>query len=323
MTARPQLTDALQAAWQYGRTPWPSVRAAQDAALRRLALHAYHEVRYYHRLFERHRLHPRHLRGAVDLDLVPITGREDLRAQRPGDLLARGSDPAALIAAGTAEGEPVRYRSWLEDLLQLLQRTRALTALGVQPRHRVALVGHGAGRDWERHGLALQFVGLRHRRSFEVAGDAAAAAVALRQYGPDVMIGAPEALDRLASCATRAALEPRLVIVEGRPPLPRLRTRLSDAFRAPVRATYGLAADTLLAAECGETGAFHVADGWALLEVLADGRAAAPGERGEVVVTLLHSYAMPVLRHRTGHVATRGGPCGCGAPCTTILAPDA
>jgi phenylacetate-CoA ligase len=59
-----------------------------------------------------------------------------------------------------------------------------------------------------------------------------------------------------------------------------------------------------------------------LLEVLADGRPAAAGERGEVSVTLLHSYAMPILRYRLGHHATRGGPCACGAPYSTILAPD-
>ena len=81
MTARPQLADALHAAWGYARTSRAELRASQDAALRRLALHAYDQVRYYRKLFDRHRLHPRHLRGVVDLDLVPPTSRDDLRAQ--------------------------------------------------------------------------------------------------------------------------------------------------------------------------------------------------------------------------------------------------
>ena len=35
-------------------------------------------------------------------------------------------------------------------------------------------------------------------------------------------------------------------------------------------------------------------------------------DAAELAVTLLHSYAMPVLRYRLGHRATRGGPCACG-----------
>jgi phenylacetate-CoA ligase len=43
-----------------------------------------------------------------------------------------------------------------------------------------------------------------------------------------------------------------------------------------------------------------------------------PGERGEVVVTNLHAYAMPFIRYRIGDLATRGVPCRCGVPFATI-----
>jgi phenylacetate-CoA ligase len=320
VSARPVLTDALHAAWGHPGTPRPQLRASQDAALRRLALHAYDQVRYYRRLFDRHRLLPRHLRGVVDLELVPPTGRDDLAAQDRSSLLARGSDPASLVAVRPDAG-PVLYRTWLEDLLHLLHRVRALAGVGLEPGERVAIVRGGDGPDIERHRLALHLLGLRRRRVFGGAGDPAQQAREVAAFEPGVVAGTAAVLDRLA--AAGAAIRPRLVVVEGRPPLPRLRARLTDAFQAPVRAVYGLGADTPLAAECRETGAFHASDGWALLEVLVDGRPAAVGERGELAVTLLHSYAMPVLRYRLGHLATRGGPCACGAPFSTILAPDA
>jgi phenylacetate-CoA ligase len=322
VTARPQLAGALHAAWGSARTSRAELRASQDAALRRLAVHAYDQVRYYHRLFDRHRLHPRHLRGVVDLDLVPLSGRDDLRAQPSADLLARDTQPSTLLRVPTAGG-PALYRTWLEDVLQLLHRVRSLGGVGVQARDRIAIVGAGDARDRERHGLALHLLGLRRRRVFDGSRDPVEVALAVAAFQPEVLAGTPGMLDRLAAGGpAAAAIRPRLVVVEGTPPMPRLRARLSDAFDAPVRATYGLGAETLLGAECRETGAFHISDGWVLLEVLADGRPAAAGERGEVAVTLLHSYAMPILRYRLGHHATRGGPCACGAPYSTILAPD-
>ena len=321
MSVRPQLTEALHAAWGYSRTSHAELRASQDAALRRLAVHAYDQVRYYHRLFERHRLHPRHLRGVVDLDLIPATTRDDLLAQDRLHLLARDTDPSVLISLRPDGRGPALYRTWLEDLLHLLHRVRALGGLGVHPRDRVAIVRGADGPDVERHGLALHLLGLRRRGVFGGAAQPARLAADVEAFMPDVLAGTPAVLDRLAAAAPD--IHPRLVVVEGRPPLPRLRNRLAEAFRAPVRAVYGLGADTPLAAECRETGAFHANDGWALLEVLVDGRPAAVGERGELAVTLLHSYAMPVVRYRLGHLATRGGPCACGAPFSTIFAPDA
>ena len=321
VSARPLLADAVQAAWAHPGTPRARLRASQDAALRRLLAHAYDTVRFYRRHFDRHRLLPRHLRGVVDLDLLPPTGREELAGVDRGNLLARGTDRSTLMPVRPEGGGPTLYRTTLEDLLHLVHRVRALTAAGVLPGERVAVVRDGDGMDIERHGLALHLLGLRRRRVFGGREEPARTAAKVAGYEPGVLAGTAAGLDRLAASGT--AIRPRLVVVEGTPPLPRLRTRLADAFRAPVRAVYGLGTDTPLATECRDTGAFHVNDGWAVLEVLVDGRPAAAGERGELAVTLLHSYAMPVLRYRLGHRATRGGPCACGAPFSTILTPDA
>jgi phenylacetate-CoA ligase len=73
-----------------------------------------------------------------------------------------------------------------------------------------------------------------------------------------------------------------------------------------------------MAWECRHSGDLHTCDDGVLIEVLVDGRPAEPGERGEVVVTNLHAYAMPFIRYRIGDVATREAPCGCGAPFAAI-----
>jgi phenylacetate-CoA ligase len=84
---------------------------------------------------------------------------------------------------------------------------------------------------------------------------------------------------------------------------------------------YGSHEFKLIAWECRETGGLHVSDDSVVLEVLRDGRPAAPGETGEVVATALHSFAMPFLRYRLADVVTRGATaCPCGAPFSTIAA---
>jgi phenylacetate-CoA ligase len=73
-----------------------------------------------------------------------------------------------------------------------------------------------------------------------------------------------------------------------------------------------------MAWECRHSGDLHTCDDGVLVEVLRDGRPVEAGERGEVVVTNLHAYAMPFIRYRIGDLATRGAPCGCGAPFATV-----
>lgn len=107
----------------------------RDARLRSLLVHAYERVPYYRKLFDRHRLHPRHIRGAVDLELIPITTKQDLRGLPAHEILASGMNLARLLSVRTSgsTGEPFTIRrTWLEDKRQYLLRLRALRSLGMR-----------------------------------------------------------------------------------------------------------------------------------------------------------------------------------------------
>jgi hypothetical protein len=112
---------------------------------------------------------------------------------------------------------------------------------------------------------------------------------------------------------------PRLVVVGGEVLTPLMRQQIRAAFGAPVREWYGSHEFNLLAWECDETGLLHVCDDAVVVEIVRDGRPVTVGQRGEVVVTGLHSFAMPFIRYRLGDVATRGPDrCPCGAPFSTL-----
>jgi len=325
--ARPEIAPTLSAAWRHSRAGRAELRLWQDARLRRLVRQAYDAVPFYRRLFDRHRLHPRHIRGVMDLGLIPFTDKTEMRGQPPGDLLARGHDPAALLTVRTSgsSGEPFTIRrTWLEDKLQYLLRRRALGELGI--RHRdllvaVGLVGRPASGDRKLVGRGFRALGLWPQEVLDGLQDPVQLAYRLRQLRPDVLAGLPGMLDRLTAPELVGSLEtvrPRLLVVGGEVTTPAMRARIGRAFGAPVYETYGSHECPLIAAECRHSGLLHAAGDAVLVEVLVDGRPAEPGERGEVVITNLHAYAMPFIRYRIGDVATRGAPCGCGAPFGTL-----
>src|SRR5262249_8028755 len=92
---------------------------------------------------------------------------------------------------------------------------------------------------------------------------------------------------------------------------------IEEVFACRVTNRYGCEEVSLIACECERHEGLHVNADNLLVEVLRDGRPAAPGEPGSVVVTDLSNRAMPLLRYQVGDVAVatdRLCPCGRGLP---------
>lgn len=99
-----------------------------------------------------------------------------------------------------------------------------------------------------------------------------------------------------------------------------LRKRFHDEFGVQVRQTYGTADVGSLAYECFEASGMHIPDE-IILELLdpATGKPVAPGEIGEVVVTL-PSILYPLVRFATGDLSIRTDePCPCGRTSARLL----
>ena len=138
----------------------------------------------------------------------------------------------------------------------------------------------------------------------------------LLQEDPDYLITHASNLGALAELSLRKAIR-----------LPRLRQArtfseaLRPTLRETVRAAWGVEiADVYsceeagyIALQCPQHEHYHVQAENLIVEVLdADGKPCAPGETGEVVLTTLHNFAMPLIRYRLGDYAEFGDPCSCG-----------
>ncbi len=330
VTGRPTLLRTVLAFRRHPGAARTELAAFQNAALRRLVVHAYANVPYYRALFDQSGLRLQDIRGTADLHRIPVTTKQVLQAYSPEYLVARGRDPDQLVKAKTSgsSGEPFTIRrTWLEQGLQYLLRIRAFGQFGLRPRDRIAYVQavHPPDpKDKKFIGRMLSALGIGTILKVDGLQEPGEVVRRLDGFQPDVLTGMPGMLCRLAEYLLACdwhGLRPRFVVVGGEVLTPLMRRRLEEAFGVPVHNTYGSHEVPLLGWECPQTGEFHVCDDGVILEVLCDGRPVAPGGRGEVVVTNLHAYAMPFIRYRLGDVVTRGGErCACGQPFSTIRA---
>jgi phenylacetate-CoA ligase len=145
---------------------------------------------------------------------------------------------------------------------------------------------------------------------------------ALKRYRPQFLHGYSGALAHIAAAATdedRRMIRPRAVMAGGDALSVGMRRQIQAGFGAPVYSAYGSQELGLIAQECRRSHELHTCDHGVVVEILADGRPAEPGEHGELVGTSLCFYAMPFIRYRLGDLVTAGTrQCPCGRPFGTI-----
>lgn len=93
------------------------------------------------------------------------------------------------------------------------------------------------------------------------------------------------------------------------------REPIEEALGCRVLERYGSWETGMIAHQCPEEQSYHVSAETVLIEIVRDdGRAAAPGEIGHILVTQLRNDAMPLLRYRIGDLAipTEAERCSCG-----------
>lgn len=87
---------------------------------------------------------------------------------------------------------------------------------------------------------------------------------------------------------------------------------LEKVFNCRVYNEYGCGEFGPVAFEC-EQGNMHINSENIYLEILQDGKPVKPGEPGEIVLTELNNYAMPLIRYRMGDIGIiSNDKCSCG-----------
>jgi len=140
----------------------------------------------------------------------------------------------------------------------------------------------------------------------------------LERFSPDYFYGYPsiirEFADLIESSGTETSLKPKCVITTAEQLSAEDKAVIGRVFKTRVFDEYGCGEVGTIAHEC-EAGALHLTAENMIVEVLAD--SGDKSQTGELVITDLTNYSMPLIRYRLkdyGTISKEGCPCGKGLP---------
>ena len=333
---RPAWTTARELATLQWRSPDElETRAARR--LRVLAEHAACHVPYYRSLFAEAGFDPRRICTLGDLANLPISTKAQLRAGFP-DQTTAGNIPAhrrqRMMTSGST-GQPFEfywdrqaaptlagtYHFWLAWAGTAIWHTRVVIASPsyfyneVAPTTRLRRL---AGRIL----LGESTVSLS---SDQVTTEGFRALVnRISSRGPYFIRGYPRAIAGLAASLGQEgpslASRPRVVVTFAETVTPANVELIKQAFGCPVVNYYSAWEVPQMAQSCPDhPDLFHVNGERVVLRVVRpDGRDAAPGETGQIVVTDLANFVMPFINYSAGDQAVAARPCPCGRGLPTL-----
>ena len=312
---------------QWQKASPESLRQDRDERLRSLLQHAYRHVPYYADVLKESGVVTQ---KSVNLDRfrdLPLLDKETLQSQserlRPDDLDGR---EWFYETSGGSTGEPVRF---IQDA-DTVDWGRAVKMLfnewtGYQfgmPRVRL----WGSERDILENRESIKTTLGRWVRNetflnaFRMSSEDMHSFVrTINEVQPAQILAYVESIYELAHFIReedKDVYSPDAIMTSAGKLHDHMRDAIEDVFETQCFDRYGSREVGDIACECTAHDGLHVCAPTHYVELLRpDGRPAAPGEVGEVVVTLLTNYAMPLIRYRIGDMAVRsheGGVCSCG-----------
>jgi phenylacetate-CoA ligase len=140
----------------------------------------------------------------------------------------------------------------------------------------------------------------------------------VRKHNPVLVDGYAESLNFLATyvkSGQNPGFSPKAIMSSAQALPENTREVIERGFQTRVFDKYGSREFSGIAYECTEHQDHHIVDECYIVELLVDGRPAAPGEVGEIVITDLFNRATPMIRYRIGDLAVavdESVPCACG-----------
>jgi phenylacetate-CoA ligase len=304
---------------------WPAdrVRAYQVDALGALVAYLRARSPFYRDKLARAGEGAARLDTPEDLAAYPFTTRVEIARARwamvaePRDRLAE-----VFVSTGTTGAEPLFIAHSYEDLFA---RDLAPAMPLLVPLRETDIILNALPYEMSSAGLAFHRVFVHGAGAAVVPagkdgcyGDPTSARRLVDELDVDALITSPSYATRMIEAAPAVGdVAPgrlRRLWLTGEPCSHALRRRLESLWRCPAYLYYGSLECGGIGIECDAQDGFHVAQGHVFVEIIGpDDQPLAPGEIGEIVVTVLLRRAMPLLRYRTGDFGyIEDTPCACG-----------
>lgn len=311
------------------RTEWLSREDMTDLQLRklqRLIQHVSVHVPYYREKFAELGINPDEINSLADVRALPLLGKPDVRKHLYFDLFSdthRKRDMHKIATSGST-GEPfVTYADRYQLEVRFATTLRALEWTGWRFGDKQARLWHQTIGMSKTQVVRERIDSLFMRRlfvpAFEMSPETLEQFVGtISKWQPVLVDGYAESLNFLAqyvSSGGSTSFSPKAVMSSAQALPAQSRSAIEQGLATRVYDKYGSREFSGIAYECEAGIDHHVMDESYLVEVLVDGRPAEPGETGEIVITDLNNFSVPLIRYRVGDLAVavdESVPCPCG-----------
>jgi phenylacetate-CoA ligase len=302
------------------------IAARQDELLRRHIEFCAAHSPFYRRMFDRIGVRPGDLQRLGDLALLPFTGKSDLESCHAEFLAVPQGEIVDLCLTSGTTGKSVSMLQSGADLDRLAYNEEiSFRGAGFTRDDRV-LVAAAIDRCFMA-GLAY-FLGLTRIGATVIRGGSSSVGLLvelIRNCRPSAIVGVPTLLLAVGEKLRSEGVDPsglgitRLVCI-GEPvrrrdfTLSPLGERLTAAWNCPVFGTYASTEMATSFTDCSAGLGGHLHPDLIAVEIVDGKGAPVPhGSLGEVVATPLGVTGMPLIRFRTGDIASlHDEPCPCG-----------
>jgi phenylacetate-CoA ligase len=291
--------------------------------LQNVVKRAYENVPYYKKRFDDEGIKPEDIKTLDDIQKLPLTTKDDLRAAYPFGMFAvpRQEIVEVHTSSGTT-GKPTVSGYTREDLdIWSEVMARGLTMFGlneddlIQNTHGYGLFTGGFGVHYGAQKIGATVIPIstgQTRRQIEI----------MKDFGTTVLIVTPSYGLYLAEVAEeeglkREDLQLKSIGFGAEMWTEEMRQELQKRFNAPAYNIYGLTEimGPGVALECPEQDGLHVMEDHFYPEIIDSETMGVleEGEKGELVITTLSRHGMPIIRFRTKDVTSlRRNKCACG-----------
>jgi phenylacetate-CoA ligase len=311
--------DVLKHLRHLEKTQWLSQKEIQELQLRKLkslVKHVYENVPLYRENFKRMGTIPEDIRRLTDVQKLPITTKDELKAHTPNETIASNYDIRTLIKGGTGgtTGAPfVYYKDGETISYELAALIRFRSWYGFFEPKQTFLRLFPYYLPWSKEFKSFLMGWLICDRSQLTLSKYSQWA---KQFTPRSLEGSPVAfyaLSRFLERAEHAGLSLPVVLSTSETLLDSHKLAIESAFNCRVFNHYGCNEICTIAQECEEHTGLHVSAEDRIVEFVKDGEVVAPGEAGELVITDLENYAMPFIRYNIKDVGVHTDDvCSCG-----------
>jgi phenylacetate-CoA ligase len=284
---------------------------------------AYRNVAFYRRAFDAMSLDIDSIRSLADLRRLPFTTRRDLEKSYPYDMFALPlRDIVRIHSTSGTTGTPVVVGYSRNDLRHWTDCTaRVLAAAGIDERDVVQIAfeyslftgGLGFHQGAEHLGASVIPSSLgTEERQIRI----------MRDFKTTALLCTPSSALRLGSALGRLGIHPeqlglRVGLFGAEPWSEAVRSEIQSALRVQALDNYGLTElmGPGVAFECEHRTGLHVNEDHFAVEVVSPAtlEPVEDGVPGEIVLSTLTKEGFPLVRYRTGDVASLDrAPCRCG-----------